>query len=57
MIEPKGASEKFILYGTRLVTEAGAEEGARVGVIFALDFSQLHTKQCEVSVVWIGGRD
>jgi Sortilin, neurotensin receptor 3, C-terminal len=45
MIEPKGASERFVLYGTRL-DPANPESNNRVGVVFTLDFSQLHTRAC-----------
>ena len=48
MIEPKGASERFILYGTRVDSQEGPNQGSRVGVVIALDFSQLHQKQCAV---------
>lgn len=45
MIEPKGAAERFVLYGTR-ADPGNPESGLRVGVVFTLDFTQLHTRQC-----------
>lgn len=45
MIEPKGAAERFVLYGTRADPSA-PESGLRVGVVFTLDFTQLHMRQC-----------
>ena len=51
IIEPKGASEHFILYGTRVDTNEGPNQGSRIGVVIALDFSQLHQKQCVVSFI------
>jgi hypothetical protein len=45
MIEPKGASERFVLYGTR-IDPANPESGQRVGVVFTLDFTQLHARHC-----------
>lgn len=45
MIEPKGASERFVLYGTR-IDPSSPESNNRVGVVFTLDFSQLHTRAC-----------
>lgn len=45
MIEPRGASERFLLYGTRVSMEVETA-GLRLGVVFSLDFSELHPRQC-----------
>jgi len=56
MIEPRGAGERFVLYGTRPDATVGHtldesskpvfDAATRVGVVFTLDFGELHARQC-----------
>jgi Sortilin, neurotensin receptor 3, C-terminal len=45
MTEPKGNSKRFVIYGTR-ADPADPQGSIRTGVIFSLDFSDLHERAC-----------
>ncbi len=45
MTEPRGNSKRFVIYGTR-ADPADPDSGVRTGVLFAVDFGELHERAC-----------